>query len=51
MYRDFTPQEVSLLAVFVAGPEFKALRSAGETPYYLAYKTAAFLGDAKPYWR
>ena len=50
MYRDFTPQEVSKLAVFLAGPEFKALRSSGETLYYLAYKTAAFLGDAKPYW-
>ncbi|MET3473536.1 hypothetical protein ABIC78_004088 [Novosphingobium sp. 1529] len=50
MYRDFTPQEVSKLAVFVASPEFKALRSSGETPYYLAYKTAVFLGDAKPYW-
>lgn len=42
MYRDFTPQEVSKLTVFVASPEFKALRSSGETPTISPIKLPLF---------
>lgn len=50
MYRDFTPQEVERLAPFIASEEYRALRSAGETPRYLAYRTAQFLGDKDLHW-
>jgi len=50
MYRDFSIQEVAKLTAFVMRDDYQALRSSGEMPYYLAYKTAVFLGDAKPYW-
>lgn len=50
MYRDFTPEEVARLAPFIASEGYKALRSAGETPRYLAYRTAQFLGDKDLHW-
>lgn len=50
MYRDFTPQEVERLAPFVASEEYRSLRAAGETPRYLAYRTAQFLGDKDLHW-
>lgn len=50
MFRDFTPEEVVRLAPFIAGEEYTALRSAGETPRYLAYRTAQFLGDKDLHW-
>jgi len=50
MYRDFTSPEILTLTAYVAGPQYKALRNAGETPYYLAYQTAKALGDPNPYW-
>jgi hypothetical protein len=45
MYRDFMPTEVKVLTAFVGSPEYLALRTAHETPYYLAYRTAKALGD------
>ena len=48
MYRDFTPAEVKLLEAFVGSADYKALRAAGETPYYLAYRTAKALGEDNP---
>lgn len=45
LYRKFTPPEVAKLAMLVASAEYKAWRAAGDTPFYLAYQTARYLGD------
>ncbi|MGE4322829.1 MAG: hypothetical protein AB7E60_07330 [Sphingobium sp.] len=50
LYRDFTPAEVKALDLLVGGPDYKALRAAGETSYYLAYRTAKVLGDPGLPW-
>lgn len=50
MYRDFTPQDIAKLTTYIEGPEYQALRAAGETPHYLAYQIAKVLGDPRPYW-
>ena len=50
MYREFKADEVPKLSTYIEGPEYQALRAAGETPYYLAYRTAKMLGDPEPHW-
>jgi hypothetical protein len=50
MYRDFTADEVTRLSPYIASPEYVALRAAEETPYYLAYRTAKFVGDPDTHW-
>jgi hypothetical protein len=50
MYRAFTAQDIAKLVPYVAGADYKALRTGGETPYYLAYRTAVMLGDADAPW-
>lgn len=50
MYRDFKPDEIARISTYISGPEYLALRSAGETPYYLAYRIAKMLGDPDTHW-
>lgn len=50
MYREFNTDEVTKLSTYIVGPEYLALRAAGETPYYLAYRIAKMLGDADTHW-
>jgi len=50
LFRDFTPAEVQKLAAWVSSAEYKTWRAEEETPYYLAYQTARFLGEDRSYW-
>lgn len=50
MFRDFDKAAVAKLTPYVGGTEYRELRAAGETPYYLAYQTSRMLADPEPEW-
>ena len=50
MYREFKADEITKLSAYIAGAEYLALRPAGHTQYYLAYRIATILDDPDAHW-